>query len=212
MSCCSGQQRSGLHETIVSLPKMGWYYGNISVEESELVLQDQPDGAFLVRDTNDSPKSTELYTITFKIRNRCGSIRVDYAKGYFTLSLHDPGLPLFRTVMDLVGYCYNRSVTHKKPVCVLSGHNATRDVLLFLRKPVSRFVNSHSLQYHCRIALHNYLTLDKLASLDLPRHLLEGFLLQNPYFDEDIHSPSIDSKSVSESSSSGSQMELPTHS
>lgn len=209
--CCSGEKRSGLHESIAALPRMGWYYGNITVREAELILQDQPDGAFLVRDTNDSPKHSELYTITFKINGRCGSIRVDYAKGYFTLSLQDSGLPLFRTMMDLVGYCYTRSVTHRRPVCILTGHHSSRDVLLFLTKPVSRFTYAHSLQHCCRAALHKHLTLDKLAQLDLPRHLLDGYLLHNPLFDEEVHAePVDDTRSVSSSSSSGSQLELQT--
>lgn len=191
---------------------MGWYYGNITVQEAELLLHEQPNGAFLIRDTNDSPKHSELYTITFKTNNRCGSIRVDYAKGYFTLSLQDPGLPLFRTMMDLVGYCYTRSVTHHKPVCVLTGHHSSRDVFLFLTKPVSRFNLVHSLQHCCRAAVHSYLTLDKISQLDLPRHLIDGYLQKNPLFDEEIFSlPADDTESVSGSSSSGSELELQTH-
>ena len=212
MNCCEGEKRSGLHETILTLPKMGWYYGNVTVQEAELLLQEQPNGSFLVRDTTDSLKHSELYTITFKVNNRCGSIRIDYAKGYFTLSLQDPGLPLFRTMMDLVGYCYSRSVTHRKPVCVLTGHHSSRDVLLFLTKPVSRFNHVHSLLYYCRSSLHTYLTLDRIAQLDLPRHLSEGFLQRNPLFDEEIHSPPVDdSKSMSGNSASGSELELQTH-
>ena len=207
--CCDGEKRSGLHETIKALPSMGWYYGNITVKEAERLLSDQPNGAFLVRDTNDSPKHSELYTITFKTSNRYGSIRVDYAKGYFTLSLQDPGLPLFRTMMDLVGYCCTRSVTHRKPVCVLSGHHSNHEVLLYLTKPISRLVHTHSLQHYCRASLHKYLTLDKISQLDLPRHLLDGYLLHNPLFDEDKHSD-LDAQSVSSNSSTGSQLELQT--
>ena len=188
MSCCeSSNTRSGLHETVSALPGMGWYYGNLTVSEAERLLQDEPNGAFLVRDTTDSPKHSELYTITFKIRSRCGSVRVDYAKGYFTLSLADPGLPLFRTMMDLIGYCLNRSVVQRKPVCILTGHHHSRNVLLYLTKPVNRLTRMHSLQHYCRDAIHAYLTLDKMPQLPLPRHLLEGYIMQNPLYDRHIY-------------------------
>ena len=42
---------------------------------------------------------------------------------YFCLSLQDTGLPLFRTMIDLVSFCYNHSVVDELPVCVLTGHS-----------------------------------------------------------------------------------------
>lgn len=212
MSCCvEKEHRSGLHETLQKLPEIGWYYGNLSVEEAESILKDEPNGAFLVRDTNDSPKDTELYTITFKISGRCGSVRVEYSKGYFTLSLADPGLPLFRTMMDLVGYSHNRSIVQKKPVCVLTGHHRSRDIYLFLKKPVNRHAKMHSLQHLCRLTISTHVTLDKIPNLPLPRHLKDNYLLQNPLFDEDLYVLEDDVYSeLSSSSSNNSDLDLPT--
>lgn len=208
--CCEEEHLSGLYETILKLPKIGWYYGNITVEEAESILQGEPNGSFLVRDTNDSPKHTEFYTITFKLRGKCGSVRIEYAQGYFTLSLADAGLPLFRTMMDLVGYCYNRSVIQKKPVCILSGHHQSRDLYLFLKKPVNRFMKVHSLQHYCRLTIHDHLTLDKIPQLPLPKHLKEGYVMQNPLFDEDLHGLATPSSPVSETSSSSSELDIQT--
>ena len=118
MTCCK-YEKFGLLETIRDIPSAGWYYGNITVAQAERLLKDEPNGAFLVRDSSDSNSITDLYTITFKIHNRFGSVRVDYSKGYFSLSLLDPGLPLFRTMMDLISFCYNCSVVQKHP-CVCS--------------------------------------------------------------------------------------------
>ena len=187
MSCCEQSVQSGLQESLATLPTVGWYYGNISVAQAERLLQDEPNGAFLVRDTTDSPKHSELFTITFKIRNRCGSVRVDYSKGYFTLSLDDPGLPLFRTMMDLIGYCVNRSTVHKKPVCVLTGHHHSRNVYLYLTKPVNRHIKVHSLHHYCRKTIHDHVTQDKIPYLPLPRHLLDGYVLHNPLYDTDLY-------------------------
>lgn len=156
MTCCN-YQRCGLLDTILTLPKSGYYYGNITVEEAERMLKNEPNGAFLVRDSRDSSDSenrTDLYTITFKIQNKYGSVRVDYAKGYFSLSLQDSGLPLFRTMMDLVSFCYNRSVVEKLPVCVLTGHSRHQDVHLYLTKPVCRHKQMHSLIFLGREHAH----------------------------------------------------------
>ena len=186
MACCS-YQRCGLLETIEKLPSTGWYYGNITVEEAERMLKDEPNGAFLVRDSSDSEHRTDLFTITFKIFNRFGSVRVDYAKGYFSLSMQDPGLPLFRTMMDLINYCYNRSVIQKLPVCILTGHHHHQDVHLYLTKPVCRHKQMHSLQYACRQAIQNYVTKDKLDQLGLPKRVVEYYIAKNPYFDEQLY-------------------------
>lgn len=183
MSCCK-YEKFGLLETIQALPSAGWYYGNISVAQAERLLRDEPNGAFLVRDSSDSTSKTDLYTITFKIHNRFGSVRVDYSKGYFSLSLLDPGLPLFRTMLDLISFCYNCSVVQKHPVCVLTGHH--QDLHLYLTKPVTRKKQMHSLQYLCREAVHGYVTQDKLNCLGLPKRLVEHYVRHNPYYDEQL--------------------------
>ena len=188
MTCCN-YQRCGLLDTILTLPKSGYYYGNITVEEAERMLKNEPNGAFLVRDSRDSSDSenrTDLYTITFKIQNKYGSVRVDYAKGYFSLSLQDSGLPLFRTMMDLVSFCYNRSVVEKLPVCVLTGHSRHQDVHLYLTKPVCRHKQMHSLMFLCREVVHKHVTRDNLDKLGLPKRLVELYISENPLFDEQL--------------------------
>jgi hypothetical protein len=213
MSCCElSINRSGLQETLKALPSIGWYYGNITVDEAERLLQDEPNGAFLVRDTTDSPKHTELFTITFKIRSCCGSLRVDYSKGYFTLSLSDPGLPLFRTLMDLVGYSLNRSVVQRKPVCVLTGQHQSRNVFLYLTKPVNRHYKMHSLQHHCRRAIRENVTLDKIPHLPLPQHLIENYIMHNPLFDAQLYPIDEDDNhsEMSSSSTNTTDVELDT--
>ncbi len=186
MSCCQ-YERCGLLDTITKLPLQGWYYGNISLAQAERLLRDEPNGAFLVHDSVDSSSTTELFTITFKISYRFGSVRVDYAKGYFSLSLQDPGLPLFKTMMDLVSFCYHMSTVQKKPVCVLTGHSGQhRNIHLYLTKPVSRHKQMHSLQFLCRDAIRKIVTRDRLDSLPLPKHLLELYTNRNPLFDEQL--------------------------
>ena len=197
---------NGLLDTIRALPSLGWYYGNITVEQSELILKNEPNGSFLVRDSSDSNNHADIFTVTFKMLNCYGSVRVDYAKGYFSLSLQDPGLPMFRTLMDLVSFCLYRSVTCKQPVCVLTGHKQHNNVSLYLTRPVSRHVNMHSLTYFCREALSQFVTKDKLCKLGLPMRMVEHYLMKNPHFDEQVYSEwdSMEVDAVSRNTTGGS--------
>jgi hypothetical protein len=185
-SFCCDHERDGLLETIRALPSLGWYYGNITVEQAEVILKNEPNGAFLIRDSSDSDNIRDIFTVTFKIRNCYGSVRIDYAKGFFSLSLQDPGLPLFPTLMGLVHYCLERSVVHKQPVCILTGHSQNNNVSLYLTKLVSRHHRIHSLMHLCRGALHKSVTADKLTQLGLPIPLVKYYLVNNPYFDDGI--------------------------
>ena len=185
-SFCCDREENGLLETIRALPSLGWYYGNITVEQAELILKNEPNGAFLIRDSSDSDNIRDIFTVTFKIRNCYGSVRIDYAKGFFSLSLQDPGLPLFPTLMGLVNYCLERSVVHKQPVCILTGHSQNNNVSLYLTKLVSRHSRMHSLMHYCREAVHKSVPFDKMTKLGLPARLVDCFLVNNPYFDEHI--------------------------
>lgn len=205
----SGSMKSsGLLETLLALPRLGWYYGNITVEQAELLLKPEPNGAFLVRDSSDSKDPRDIFTVTFKMLNCFGSVRIDYAKGFFSLSLQDPGLPMFRTLMDLVAYCLYRSVTLRQPVCILTGHSMHNNVSLFLTRPVSRHTKMHSLMHYCREALSEFVTRDKLDKLGLPMRLVEHYVSKNPHFDEQLYTSweeaDVDVVSQTTQSSSGS--------
>jgi hypothetical protein len=48
----SGGKRGGLAGELEGLLQMGWYWAGLSKEEAEGLLQGQPDGAFIVRDSS----------------------------------------------------------------------------------------------------------------------------------------------------------------
>lgn len=212
MSFCCDHERDGLLETLKALPSLGWYYGNITVEQAELILKNEPNGAFIIRDSSDSDNIRDIFTVTFKIRNCYGSVRIDYAKGFFSLSLQDPGLPLFPTLMGLVNYCLERSVIYKQPVCVLTGHTQNNNVSLYLTKAVSRHTRMHSLMYLCREAVHKSVTCDSLHQLGLPTRLVRYYVAKNPYFDEQLAYEPVESQPdrVSQGTHSSASLQLET--
>ena len=184
MAAPSLEETSGLKDTLTNLAHYGWYYGNITIEQAERLLRNEPNGSFLVRDCNDPDKLTELYTITFKVNGCFGSCNVDYAKGLFSLCLDDTGLPLFRQLSDLVHHSIHRSVVDKEPVCTVMSNWSGQETQLFLKKPINRFRTLHSLQYHCRAKLHEMYTRDKLELLPLPQRLKENYVLKSPYYED----------------------------
>lgn len=184
MAAPSLDESSGLKETLKNLDSYSWYYGNITIEQAERLLLNEPDGSFLVRDCNDTDKLTELYTITFMVNGCFGSCNVDYAKGMFSLCLDDTELPLFRHLADLVHHSVHRSVIDKEPVCTVMGKRSGQETQLFLKKPINRFRTLHSLQYHCRAKLHKMHTRDKLELLPLPQRLKDNYILRSPYYED----------------------------
>ena len=177
----------GLIDTMDALPKKGYYFGSISIREAESILVSEPNGAFLVRDASEEEaRHFDTYCITFKLQNRYGSIRVDFSKGYFSLSMADKEMPMFRTMMSLVER-YVRMSQSGEAVCRLTGHVPDREVDLFLRKPVNRLKGVHSLQHLCQATLHKNFTRDKLEAISsLPKNL-EPYLLKSPYFDQSLY-------------------------
>ena len=176
----------GLQETLRELPNCSYYYGTISVEEAEAVLAQEPDGSFLVRDTLDpDSRFFETYTLTFKSQGTFGSIRVDFAKGYFSLCLGQANMAMYQTVMLLVEDAV-RTSKQGEPVCVLGGHLPHRDVDLFLTNPVKRNTKPNSLQHLCRKALYNRFARHELSSLPLPAHI-KDYILSSPHFDASLY-------------------------
>ncbi|XP_065900063.1 suppressor of cytokine signaling 7-like [Dysidea avara] len=176
-------EKSGLKDTLNDLARCGWYYGNISIQEAERLLHKEPDGSFLVRDCNDPEKLTELFTVTFKVEGCFGSFNIDYAKGLFSLCLGDPELPLFQHLAGLVGHCVHKSLIDKQAVCTVLS-NSGRLIQLYLKKPVNRFRNVHTLKYYCRATLHRCCTRDKLEQLPLPHRVLTNYILKSPYYED----------------------------
>lgn len=186
MAAPSLDETSGLKDTLTNLDHYSWYYGNINIEQAERLLRNEPDGSFLVRDCNEPDKFTELFTITFKVNGCFGSCNVDYAKGLFSLCLHDTSLPLFRQLADLVHHSVHRSVVDKEPVCTVTSNWSGQETQLFLKKPINRYKTVHSLQYHCRSKLHEMYTRDQLELLPLPQKLKENYIMKSPYYEDQL--------------------------
>lgn len=56
----------------------GWYWGPISGEMAEKLLETEPDGSFIVRDSSDEHY---IFSLTFKLNGLVRHVRIEHDHG-----------------------------------------------------------------------------------------------------------------------------------
>ncbi|MBN3316305.1 SOCS2 protein, partial [Atractosteus spatula] len=146
------------------LKKTGWYWGSLTASEAKEILQDTPEGTFLVR---DSSQRDYLFTISAKTSVGPTNLRIEYKDGKFKLDsvvLIKPKLKQFDSVVHLVEHYVFLSRTLKGSESV-NPPNGT--VQLLLTKPV--YTSIPSLQHLCRISINK--ATKRIQELPLPNRL-----------------------------------------
>lgn len=87
------------------MSQCGWYYGKLSWQQSQALLQFSEDGTFLVRDSQD-PRFT--YTLSLqRAKEGATSVRISFSHGKFSLDADERIrhlMPRFSSVGSLVSY------------------------------------------------------------------------------------------------------------
>ncbi|CAH1778821.1 unnamed protein product [Owenia fusiformis] len=157
------------------LSKSGWYWGPVTRIEAEEKLLDQPDGAFLVRDSSDE---RYLLSLSFRSYGRTLHTRIEHCNGIFSFYAQ-PESEGYDSIVDLIEhsmtdsqtgiFCYSRSRGPGSPSFPVR-----------LTKPVSRFDEVRSLQYLCRFVIRQTTRLDHIQKLPLPNRI-KGWLEESQY-------------------------------
>lgn len=168
----SSSSNTNLAWELFKLVKFGWYWGRMTGGEAERKLADQPDGAFLVRDSSDD---CHLLSLSFRSYGRTLHTRIEHSNGFFSFyaypeaEQHSSVGQLIEHLMDTSRagiFCYSRS---RSP--------GSLSYPVRLTKAVSRFSEVLPLQYMCRFVIRQYVRMDHIRALPLPESL-KSFIVQ----------------------------------
>ncbi|XP_036373862.1 suppressor of cytokine signaling 2-like isoform X1 [Megalops cyprinoides] len=152
----------------------GWYWGSLTANEARKILQDAPEGTFLLR---DSSQRDYLFTISAMTSAGPTNLRIEYKEGKFKLDsvvLVKPKLKQFDSVVHLVEHYVLLSRTSRRsnssggggrPPVSPAPPNGT--VQLLMTTPV--YAATPSLQHLCRIAINK--ATGRVQDLPLPNRL-----------------------------------------
>ncbi|KAG7456312.1 hypothetical protein MATL_G00250490 [Megalops atlanticus] len=166
--------QSRIAAAVRDLSKTGWYWGSLTANEARKILQDAPEGTFLLR---DSSQRDYLFTISAMTSAGPTNLRIEYKEGKFKLDsvvLVKPKLKQFDSVVHLVEHYVllsrtscrsNSSGGGGRPPPSPAPPNGT--VQLLMTTPV--YAATPSLQHLCRIAINK--ATGRVQDLPLPNRL-----------------------------------------
>jgi len=147
-----------LARTQKQLEESGWYYGQLTWQESAHLLQDSPQGTFLLRDSF-SKEGCYKYSLSVQRRSEGPtSVRIQFVNGEFRLDADDKireMMPRFPSVGELVRhYVRLSSRKNRREVLIEQEEAEARGVVsgLLLTGPLLKC--PPSLGHAARLAIH----------------------------------------------------------
>lgn len=138
---------------LLAITNCVFYWGKMDRYEAERLLDNRPEGTFLLR---DSAQEEYLFSVSFRRYGRSLHARIEQWNHKFSFDSHDPGVFASETVCGLIEH-------YKDPSCCMFFEP-------MLTNPLARTF-PFPLQHLCRAAICSATTYDGINSLRLPKPL-----------------------------------------
>ncbi|XP_048762983.2 suppressor of cytokine signaling 2-like [Ostrea edulis] len=172
--------------TANSLAQTGWYYEHFTRMDAVRLLQKEPEGTFLIRDSSDS---RYLYSLSVKTGRDATSARILYHKGKFQMDCNEnirAKMPTFDSAVGLVDFYARMTQMGKSNAGRWLENSGKSDLPIVLQKPKLNCVSG--LRHLCRLSINRNLpktlsktkVLNSMDKLPIPRPL-KSYLKEYPY-------------------------------
>jgi suppressor of cytokine signaling 5 len=138
---------------LLQITNCSFYWGKMDRYEAERLLDNKPEGTFLLR---DSAQEEHLFSVSFRRFDRSLHARIEQWNHRFSFDSHDPGVYASTTVCGLIEH-------YKDP-----SHCMFFEPMLTI--PLHRNF-AFSLQHLSRATINSRLTYDAIHSIQLPKRL-----------------------------------------
>ena len=138
---------------LLQITNCSFYWGKMDRYEAERLLDNKPEGTFLLR---DSAQEEHLFSVSFRRFDRSLHARIEQWNHRFSFDSHDPGVYASNTVCGLIEH-------YKDP-----SHCMFFEPMLTI--PLHRNF-TFSLQHLSRSVITSRLTYDTIHSIQLPKRL-----------------------------------------
>ncbi|KAF7286813.1 suppressor of cytokine signaling 2-like [Rhynchophorus ferrugineus] len=168
-----------LADTVRALRQSGWFYEDISFQESNDLLKDTKVGTFLVRNSSN-PKF--LFSLSVQTERGPTSVRLYYINGYFRLDSQphlQHVLPAFPNVIDLIQHYVQEFIKNSqnaKDTQVWVDNQGQLYSSIRIKTPLRKRGEPPSLKHLARLSIHKAIygsNKPKIALMLAPHKQLE---------------------------------------
>lgn len=149
----------------ILLSTVCWYWGDISIGQTNYLMQHVSDGAFLVAQREKKDKLDTRYSIAVKLQGKIYYLKVESENNKLSLDFANPSQPKAVTLYGLVAKLIQKS---KANGTVGEIRTPEESIQINIKNSITRI---SSLKAHCRRVIRLQYETDRVDYLPIPKSL-----------------------------------------